>query len=475
MTDTLENEPPKSRGDILKLKATGKRQEFPYKGIPGLKVVVSAKGAVGFASRFRRPDGKQGILSFGPLDRTNRKPVQAPVIGQPLTPEEAIILAGRTNAERKNGIDVVARRHVEKQFSGRQDTFAAQVMVFIEHDRTHHRRWRETAAALGYRFPWRGEEGDPVLLKDGLCDRWSNRTIADITDDDLATVIQEAQDHAVPGWRSRIKDKKSAPSRGRRLAAALGSLYYWLKKRNRIKINTMKGVGRPDQLKPRERFLNTNINVRGADELRWFWQATTEMGLPYGYLCQLLLLTGCRRKEISDMRWSEIADDFSMLHLPGGRTKNSRPNDVPLSRQAQDILKKVPKISDEFVFVNSRDVNAHRKKSMGNFSLLKSQLDLKMLTIAVKDRGEPVTIPNWQLHDLRRTVSTGMNAMKILPHVVESLLNHVSTGAQAGVAGTYNLYDYADEKRDAVDRWGAHIERIVSGTDLRNVVPMMRR
>ena len=122
MTKTTENEAPNSRADILKLKAKGKYQEFPYK-VPGLKVSVSAKGLVGFVSRFRRPGGTQGILRLGPLDRTNRKPVETPVIGQSLTPEEAITLASVINTQRKNGVDVVAKRHVTKQFSGREKTF----------------------------------------------------------------------------------------------------------------------------------------------------------------------------------------------------------------------------------------------------------------------------------------------------------------------------------------------------------------
>jgi len=64
-------------------------------------------------------------------------------------------------------------------------------------------------AALGYRFPWRGD-GEPTLIKGSLCDRWSNRPIAEITDDELAAVIQEAQDRAIPGWGNKVKDKKSA-------------------------------------------------------------------------------------------------------------------------------------------------------------------------------------------------------------------------------------------------------------------------
>ena len=465
MTKTTENEAPNSRADILKLKAKGKYQEFPYK-VPGLKVSVSAKGLVGFVSRFRRPGGTQGILRLGPLDRTNRKPVETPVIGQSLTPEEAITLASVINTQRKNGVDVVAKRHVTKQFSGREKTFPTQVLDFAEYDRQHHRCWRETAAALGYRFPRRGD-GEPTLIQKGLCDRWHDRPIAEITDDDLADVVKQAQDIGLPGWG--VKGKGSLPSRGRRLAAALGSLYLWLKRENRIKANVLRNVSRPGRLKPRERALNIEVGIRGADELRWFWAAAGKAGYPYGQVCQVLLLTGCRREEISQMQWSELSDDFSTLHLPGARTKNGRAHDVPLSKQVRDILKNTPRLSDTYVFVTGN----RRPIGPGHFSILKPQLDLLMLNAAVKDRNQAVTIPPWQLHDLRRTASTGMNSIGVFPHIVEAVLNHL-TGARNGVAGVYNKAAYTKEKGDALDLWGAYVDRVVSAHDVRNVVPLRR-
>ena len=60
----------------------------------------------------------------------------------------------------------------------------------------------------------------------------------------------------------------------------------------------------------------------------------------------------------------------------------------------------------------------------------------------------------------------------IQPHVVEAVLNHVS-GYRAGVAGVYNRSLYAAEKRDALVRWGSHVEALVSGQPAM-VVPLKR-
>jgi hypothetical protein len=61
------------------------------------------------------------------------------------------------------------------------------------------------------------------------------------------------------------------------------------------------------------------------------------------------------------------------------------------------------------------------------------------------------------LHDIRRTVATGMaEHCGIAPHIVEAALNHIS-GAKAGVAGIYNKALYANEKRAALERWAVHV------------------
>ncbi|MEH3118877.1 MAG: hypothetical protein PGN25_15130 [Methylorubrum populi] len=63
----------------------------------------------------------------------------------------------------------------------------------------------------------------------------------------------------------------------------------------------------------------------------------------------------------------------------------------------------------------------------------------------------------WRLHDLRRTAATVMaDRLKVLPHVVEAVLNHIS-GHKAGVAGIYNRALYAAEKREALDLLGAYL------------------
>ena len=77
----------------------------------------------------------------------------------------------------------------------------------------------------------------------------------------------------------------------------------------------------------------------------------------------------------------------------------------------------------------------------------------------------------WTLHDLRRTVVTGMNELGIAPHVVEAVVNHVSGRAKAGVAGVYNRAAYAIEKRTALQAWADHLDQVL-GHDTRKLIPL---
>jgi integrase len=53
-------------------------------------------------------------------------------------------------------------------------------------------------------------------------------------------------------------------------------------------------------------------------------------------------------------------------------------------------------------------------------------------------------MPEWRLHDLRRSVATTMNErLSVQPHVVEQCLGH----AVQGIAAVYNKAIYRNEKR----------------------------
>ncbi len=81
-------------------------------------------------------------------------------------------------------------------------------------------------------------------------------------------------------------------------------------------------------------------------------------------------------------------------------------------------------------------------------------------------------INGWRLHDLRRTIVSGMARLGVPPHVADKILNH-QAGTISGVAAVYQRHDFLAERKEALDRWGAHVERIIQQfnpkTDKRSV------
>jgi integrase len=184
-------------------------------------------------------------------------------------------------------------------------------------------------------------------------------------------------------------------------------------------------------------------------ELAIFWQAAASLSPWHCAVLRLLLLTGQRLRDISELRFDEIRDDGS-IHLGKARTKNKRRHVVPLSGLARSIIASTPRVEtpSDFVFTCG---NWGGRPSSG-WSRIKRQLDDEMRALGW--RGEC-----WRIHDLRRTFTTGLARPEVAPHVCERVLNHKS-GTIKGVAAIYNRYSYASEMRDAVERWSTEVAKI---------------
>ncbi len=163
----------------------------------------------------------------------------------------------------------------------------------------------------------------------------------------------------------------------------------------------------------------------------------------FGSIVRLLILTAARREEIGRICWSEIDRENAVWTLPANRSKNGKAHVVPLAPIVMTILDDVPRRLGRDLLFGSRD------GVFGAYSGNKSKVDEAM-------QARLLDLRPWRLHDLRRTVATGMADLGVLPHIVEAVLNHQS-GTKAGVAGIYNRATYAAEKRAALILWAEHV------------------
>jgi integrase len=169
-----------------------------------------------------------------------------------------------------------------------------------------------------------------------------------------------------------------------------------------------------------------------------------------------LILTGQRREEVAGMARSEVASDLSSWTIPASRAKTGAAHVVPLSAQAQAVLRAAPRLAEsDLVFPGQRG-------AFSGFSKAKAALDK---VSGVKD---------WRLHDLRRTMATGLQRLGVRLEVTEAVLNHVA-GSRAGIVGVYQRHTWADEKRAALNAWGERVAAIVEGRKAVDNVTSMRR
>ncbi len=244
----------------------------------------------------------------------------------------------------------------------------------------------------------------------------------------------------------RILDEivaNGTPGRANHALAALKKLLNWCLDRGMIKANPIAGLKPPTKPKARDRILMES-------ELSALWSAAEDEGYPFGTLTQILILTGQRRGEVSEMRWSEIDFATETWTIPAERAKNGIAHDVPLSPAVIDILNVMPLFAgSDFVFTTTGTT------PVSGFGRAKDRFD------------QAIGTNDWWLHDLRRTAASGMARIGVAPHVIEKVLNHKS-GIISGVAAVYNRYSYSDEKREALERWAIQMKTIALATSSRS-------
>jgi integrase len=272
-----------------------------------------------------------------------------------------------------------------------------------------------------------------ILEKDVL-PSWASRQIGEIGRRDVLDIIDT------------IVDRGSA-AQARRVHAYLHRLFAWSLGRGIVEHNPLASLPKPGSETRRDRVLTDA-------ELVAVWKAATKIGFPYGPAVQLLILTGARREEIGQLRWSEIEQDS--ITLAADRTKTSVAHVIPLSAPARAIIEALPRISGSpLVFTHDG------RKPIASWHKAKPKLD------------QLAGVGGWIVHDLRRTCATGLQKLGTPLQVTEAVLGHTA-GSRRGVIGIYQRHDYANEKRAALEAWGAHVVALGEGRQPGTVVPMHR-
>ncbi|MDP3673638.1 MAG: integrase arm-type DNA-binding domain-containing protein [Novosphingobium sp.] len=265
--------------------------------------------------------------------------------------------------------------------------------------------------------------------------------------------------------RAVIAPVKSKLATAHNLFSVIRRLFRWAVNEGDLEISPIDGMEPPAAPATRDVVLTD-------DELAVVWRAAGDLGYPFGPMVRILILTGARREEVAGLEWPELSHNALQWSLPASRAKNDTAASWPLSSLAVAELDALAKRSGKatgwprkgFVFSTTGET------SVSGFSRSKTRLD-KLVIKEVAKLKEPVSVQTWRLHDLRRTLATGMQRLGVRFEVTEAILNHVS-GSRSGVAGIYQRHDWGPEKKVALQSWADHITSVLTSADKSNVVQL---
>ena len=400
-------------------------RDMPDMLMPGLYLTVQPSGVSSWCVRYRL-GGKQRRYTLGRSTTLNvdkaRKRAQAILLQVEAGIDPQIEKAAKRKGEVADAFPVMAERFIENYSIGKRGTAQPK-----------NRSWLTQARLLGLECNWQARRNPEIkrqwrVIPGSPADRWQQRPVASITKRDVSEVV--------------LATTERGPVLANRVHATLSRFFSWLVEQGVLDTSPATGTKPPTPERSRDRVLT-------LPELSVVWHAAEALGTPFCQFVRLLILTGARRSEVAAMRRDEV-DESGVWVLPPARAKNGEAHELPLPKFTRGLLAGLSAAESGYVF----STTGH--SPISGFGKMKDHLDAAILAA----RGKP--LEPWVLHDLRRSAATGWASLGIEPHIIEGLLNHKS-GIIRGVAKVYNRFPYHEEKREALDRWEAHIVAGVIG------------
>lgn len=380
---------------------------------PGLRLIARPTGRHTFVFR-GRINGKAKKYTLGQFPRHSLADAR-----------EWAMAVGRN---RDLGIDVIEETKVREQAEQKRREHDCDWM--FEQYMLHEGASRRSAAEKRRQYR---HDISPVI---------GTRSYFDITHNDLARILQNKM--------------VTAPSMSNGLQSLIRRWFRWAVTKGRhiteLSCDPSADLTKLHELQSRGRALSDS-------EITLFFQALDNRLSPFNEPLLLALHTGVRRGEAFGMRWSELDLRRGDWLIPKHRTKTNVELLLPLPAVMIDMLETAAsrrRKSVELVWPS----RSNPDNVMSGFSKITKALNEDM-TAAATQIG--IDVEPWSIHDLRRTLITGMNGLLddddypvIPPHVVERVVNHKLPGVQ----GVYNRHAYFAEKKAALRAWADHLARL---------------
>jgi integrase len=263
---------------------------------------------------------------------------------------------------------------------------------------------------------------DEQALQRDVYPAWGHRKAQDVSRRDVGHLLQQK--------------RKDTPVQANRLLALIRKMFNWGISHGYVDVNPCYRIEMPSAESARDRVLSD-------DELRALWSAMAQTRGNVPHVFAVRILTAQRGGEVCKMRWEHLDLDEGWWSLPGEFTKNKMPHLVPLTAPVVAIL---------------RELAARRSASDGGWVFRGRRLGRPYSNLGhATDALRTLSGLEFKPHDLRRTAATLMGRAGTSRFIIEKVLNH----KDASVTGVYDRWDYAKEKRAALEALAALLETIL--------------
>ena len=228
----------------------------------------------------------------------------------------------------------------------------------------------------------------------------------------------------------RIMDRK-APVLANRMLQYMSRFFKWCVGRGYLEANPAHGIPKPAKERSRDRVLSLN-------EVKAIYSASNSLGGVIGSFVKILILTGQRRSEISNLRWEELTDN--QITISAARSKNGRTIITPLTQGISSVFDCIPRNNGRYIFSTTGGL-----RPIGNFSRIKSELQRMSDT------------DNWTFHDFRRAMATHLEDIGTHRYDITCVLDHTDNS----VTSVYDRSHHVERKLNGLKAW----ERILQKSD----------
>ena len=247
-------------------------------------------------------------------------------------------------------------------------------------------------------------------FRSNVLPRLGSKDISKVTKADILYIVD------------KIKDR-DAHILANRVLQYISRFLKWCIGRGYLQVNPAANIPKPSKEVRRERVLS-------LAEVRLIYKACDYLGLVNSAFVRLLILSGQRRSEISNLAWEELTDN--RIELSATRSKNGKPILTPLTHYMKSTLEEIPRNNGRYIFSTTGG-----EKPIGNFTKIKEKL--------TKQSG----VKDWTYHDFRRSMATTLEECGYDRYTIMFALNHTDTS----ITAVYDKSSHLTKKKMALEEY----------------------